>query len=127
MRLAWEVGERGRLDVRSAEAEARILLLGRRWMLPILLELVDRPHRFSSLKRSLPDVSANVLAQRLRELVDAAVVVRSAMPPPVSVTVYSLSEDRPGLRSALRAVSAWATGPIAAGETGQAPVGEEAL
>lgn len=108
MENPWRVGGRGRLGRQGAEAEKRILLLGRRWSLPILLELLEGPQRFSTIRRSLPDLSANVLARRLRELEDASLVVRATLPPPACVAVYALSEERPELRPALNALRAWA-------------------
>jgi hypothetical protein len=55
-------------------------------------ELMFGPRRFSGLKRDLPGISANVLAQRLAELEDRGLVRRARLPPPASVQVYEATE-----------------------------------
>lgn len=67
-------------------------LIGERWTLLILRELLLGPRRFSGLKRDLPGISANVLAQRLTELEDKGLVRRLRLPPPASVQVYEATE-----------------------------------
>lgn len=67
-------------------------LVGERWSLLVLRELMFGPRRFGDLRASLPGLSANVLAQRLETLERHGLVVRSKLPPPASVQVYGLTE-----------------------------------
>jgi DNA-binding HxlR family transcriptional regulator len=66
-------------------------LLGDRWALFVVRELMLGPRRFSDLRADLPGISANVLTQRLSELEANGIVQRSRLPPPASVQVYGLS------------------------------------
>src|SRR3984957_4477823 len=67
-------------------------VLGERWTLLILRELLGGARRYSDLRAELPGIATNLLAQRLRELEDAGVVQRVELPPPASRTVYQLTE-----------------------------------
>jgi DNA-binding HxlR family transcriptional regulator len=67
-------------------------VLGERWTLLILRELVGGPRRYSDLRAQLPGIATNLLADRLRELEEAGLVDRTELPPPVARTVYTLSE-----------------------------------
>jgi DNA-binding HxlR family transcriptional regulator len=82
-------------------------LVGERWALLILRELLFGPRRFSDLRSGLPTASANVLSQRLKELEAHAVVVRRKLPPPAASVVYELSEWGRELEPALRALGRW--------------------
>ncbi len=68
-------------------------VLGERWTLLILRELVGGPRRYSDLRAQLPGIATNLLAQRLDELQRAGVVERAELPPPIARTVYTLSDD----------------------------------
>lgn len=63
-------------------------LVGERWALLVLRELLLGPRRFSDLRADLPGISANVLSQRLTELEDRGLVRRRRLPPPASAQVY---------------------------------------
>ncbi len=67
-------------------------LIGERWALLVVRELLLGPKRFTDLRAGLPHVSPNVLAQRLRELEVAGVVRRRKLPPPAASRVYELTE-----------------------------------
>src|SRR3954462_9766839 len=67
-------------------------LLGERWAMLVLRELAYGPRRFSELKADLTGISANVLAQRLRELESRRLVRKTKLPPPASIHVYSATE-----------------------------------
>lgn len=67
-------------------------LIGERWALLIVRELMFGPRRFGDLRASLPGLSANVLTQRLEGLEAAGVVVKRRLPPPASVQVYDLTD-----------------------------------
>ena len=67
-------------------------LIGERWALLVVRELLLGPKRFTDLRTGLPGVSPNVLAQRLRELERAGVVRRRKLPPPAASRVYELTD-----------------------------------
>lgn len=67
-------------------------LIGERWALLVMRELMFGPRRFSGLKRDLPGISANVLTQRLAELEERGLVRRTKLPPPAAVQVYEATE-----------------------------------
>ena len=67
-------------------------LVGERWALLVMRELMFGPKRFSDLRASLPVISASVLTQRLEGLEAAGVLTRRKLPPPASVQVYELTE-----------------------------------
>ena len=66
-------------------------LVGERWALLVMRELMLGPKRFSDLRAALPGISANVLTQRLEGLEAAGVLVRRKLPPPASAQVYELT------------------------------------
>lgn len=67
-------------------------LIGERWALLVLRELLLGPRRFSDLRADLPGISANVLTQRLTELEERGLVRRRKLPPPAAVQVYEATE-----------------------------------
>jgi DNA-binding HxlR family transcriptional regulator/putative sterol carrier protein len=67
-------------------------LIGERWALLVVRELLLGPKRFTDLRAGLPNASPNVLAQRLRELEEAGVVRRRKLPPPAASRVYELTD-----------------------------------
>ena len=66
-------------------------IIGERWALPVMRELMLGPRRFSDLRRSLPLLSANVLTQRLAGLEEAGIVAKRQLPAPANVQVYALT------------------------------------
>jgi len=82
-------------------------VLGERWTLLILRELIGGPRRYGDLRGQLPGIATNLLADRLRELEEAGLVDREELPPPIARTVYTLSET--GWRKVLPVVKAIAT------------------
>jgi DNA-binding HxlR family transcriptional regulator len=82
-------------------------LVGERWALLIIRDLILGPKRFTDLRRGLPGIGTNVLAARLKELERAGVVARRALPPPAASTVYELTEYGRELEGPLLAVGRW--------------------
>src|SRR5687768_10875623 len=82
--------EKRRYDDACAAAHG-MDLIGERWSMPLIRELLLGPRRFSDLKTTLNGISANVLTQRLEGLEAAGVLVRRKLPPPASVQVYELT------------------------------------
>lgn len=66
-------------------------LVGERWALLVMRELMFGPRRFSELRAALPGISANTLDQRLEGLERSGIVQRRKLPPPASVQVYELT------------------------------------
>jgi DNA-binding HxlR family transcriptional regulator len=66
-------------------------LVGERWALLVMRELMLGPKRFSDLRASLPGISANVLTQRLEGLEAAGILKRRRLPPPAAGHVYELT------------------------------------
>ncbi len=67
-------------------------LIGERWSLMIVRELMFGPRRFSDLRASLSGISAKVLTERLASLEEAGVLKREKLPPPAALQVYGLTE-----------------------------------
>lgn len=67
-------------------------LIGERWALLVIRELVLGPKRFTDLRGGLPGIATNVLSQRLRQLERDGIVARRSLPPPAASTVYELTE-----------------------------------
>jgi DNA-binding HxlR family transcriptional regulator len=67
-------------------------VLGERWTLLILRELVGGARRYGDLRAELPGIATNLLAERLKELRDAGLVDRTDLPAPIGRTVYTLSD-----------------------------------
>jgi DNA-binding HxlR family transcriptional regulator len=87
-----EVETRVRRRYEDACGTAHALdLIGERWALLVMRELMFGPKRFSDLRSDLPGISANVLTQRLEGLEAAGVLVRRKLPPPASTQVYELT------------------------------------
>lgn len=83
-------------------------VVGDRWSLLIVRELLTQGHcRYSDLQRGLPGMASNLLAQRLREMEDAALLVRRELPPPVASMVYTLTDRGQELRGVVRELVRW--------------------
>src|SRR5215213_3215676 len=83
-------------------------LVGERWALLVVRELLLGPKRFTDLRNGLPNASPNVLAQRLRELEQAAVIRRRKLPPPASSWIYELTDWGHELKPIALALGTWA-------------------
>jgi DNA-binding HxlR family transcriptional regulator len=81
--------------------------LQRRWTLQILLCVNAGAHRFVDLRAAIPQLSANVLTQRLRALESAGLIERHFLPPPIARHVYVLAAEAAGLKPALDALASW--------------------
>jgi DNA-binding HxlR family transcriptional regulator len=84
-------------------------LVGERWALLVVRELLLGPKRFTDLRAGLPHVSPNILAQRLRELERAGVVRRKRLPPPAASRVYGLTEWGMELEPLILRLDRWGT------------------
>lgn len=82
-------------------------IVGHRWVLLIVRELLLGPLRFTDLQRRLGAVSSSVLADRLALLEDQGVVARRELAPPAASTVYELTECGRALEPAMLALARW--------------------
>ena len=85
-------------------------LVGERWALLVVRELVLGAKRYSDLRADLPGISTNVLSHRLDELEDRGVVRRRRLPPPAASWVYELTEWGQELEPIIRQLGSWAAG-----------------
>jgi DNA-binding HxlR family transcriptional regulator len=83
-------------------------LVGERWSLLIVRELMFGPRRFGDLRASLPGISANVLTQRLEGLEAAGILLRRRLEPPASVQVYELTPWGYEAEPIFQALGRWA-------------------
>jgi DNA-binding HxlR family transcriptional regulator len=82
-------------------------LVGERWALLVVRELLLGPKRFTDLRAGLPGTSPNVLAQRLRELEGAGIVRRRKLPPPAASRIYELTEWGKDLEPVIISLGRW--------------------
>jgi DNA-binding HxlR family transcriptional regulator/putative sterol carrier protein len=82
-------------------------LVGERWSLLIVRELLHGPKRYTDLAHGLPGIGTNILAARLRDLEEAGVVQKRKLPPPYAVTVYDLTEYGRELDEVMHALARW--------------------
>jgi DNA-binding HxlR family transcriptional regulator len=84
-------------------------LIGERWALLVMRELMLGPKRFRDIRADLPGISANTLTQRLEGLEEAGLVTRRLLPPPASAQVYELTEWGYQSKPIMGALGRWAT------------------
>ena len=82
-------------------------LVGDRWALLVVRELMHGPKRYTDLVDGLPGIGTNILAARLRDLEQADVVARRTLPPPAASKVYELTDYGRELRPAMRELALW--------------------
>jgi DNA-binding HxlR family transcriptional regulator len=88
--------------------QSRLQLIERRWALSILIELSRGPRRFSGLRAALPQLSPNILTDRLRELMDADLIKRELLPAPAKFAVYRVVPGQAPPAALLEALAKWA-------------------
>ncbi len=82
-------------------------LVGERWALLVVRELMHGPKRYTDLAEHLPGIGTNILASRLRDLETGGIVRKRTLPPPAASRVYELTEYGQGLRPAIRELALW--------------------
>lgn len=96
-------------------------LIGERWSLLIVRDLLLGPKRFSDLRAGLPGIGTNILTDRLKGLEQAGVIARRVLPPPAASTVYELTPYGRGLDGPLQALAQWGGQSLGSMQPGQAP------
>ena len=100
-------------------------VVGERWALLVVRELLLGPKRFTDLRAGLPHVSPDILAQRLRELEDSGIVRRGKLPPPAGARIYELTDRGRQLEPTILALGRF--GSVAPFPPGDAQLGVDAL
>src|SRR3954471_24386052 len=100
-------------------------VVGERWALLVVRELLLGPKRFTDLRAGLPNVGPDMLAARLKELESAGVVARRTLPPPAASKDYELTPRGAELEPVVLALGRW--GSVAPGPDGDAALGVDAF
>jgi DNA-binding HxlR family transcriptional regulator len=104
-----------RYDQYCAIAHA-LELVGERWSLLIVRELLTGPKRYTDLSGSLPRIGTNVLAARLKELEAGGILTKRRLPPPTPAQVYELTPYGESLRPVMRELALWGIRSLGAPE-----------
>jgi DNA-binding HxlR family transcriptional regulator len=93
-------------------------LVGERWSLLVVRELIQGPKRYTDLVDGLPGIGTNILASRLKDLEAGGIIRKTKLPPPAASTVYELTQCGSDLRPVLHELARWGArtlGPPPAG------------
>lgn len=82
-------------------------VVGERWTLLILRELLAGPRRFKDLVDGLPGISSNLLSERLKGMEQEGILCRRVLPPPAGSTVYELTSLGRALETAVLELGKW--------------------
>lgn len=82
-------------------------VVGERWSMLVVREVLDGPRRYTDLLDGIPGISTDVLAARLKHLEDRGVLARRTLPPPASSQVYELTERGRALAPSIGALATW--------------------
>ena len=82
-------------------------IIGERWTLLIIRELLTGPKRFKNLLQNLPGIGTNLLTNRLKQLESNGIIEKIRLPPPADVMAYDLTDHGRGLESILISVIKW--------------------
>ena len=104
-------------------------IIGERWTMLIIRELITGPRRFTDLLEGLPGISTNLLSERLKSLEGQGLLYRRILPPPAGSTVYELTPLGLALEKTLIELGKWGSQfvPPAPGEDSLLNVGSYAL
>src|SRR2546421_4586766 len=94
-------------------------VVGERWSLLVIRELLDGPKRYTDLRDGIPGIATDVLAARLKDLEDDGVIARRTLPPPAASKVYELTPMGRGLDVVVLELARWGfrlLGPKSKGE-----------
>src|SRR5947209_15004076 len=82
-------------------------VIGDRWTLLLVRDLLLGPKRYKDLLSGLPGIGTNLLADRLKELEAAGLIERTVLPPPAGSTVYQLTETGQALEPVMVSLGRW--------------------
>lgn len=86
------------------------MLIGNKWKIFIIQQLMDRPFRFSELRRAIPGISEKVLTDNLRAMEKDGLITRTVFPEVPPRTEYALSELGNTMRPIIESMATWGTG-----------------
>ena len=84
-----------------------VSLIGSKWKLLIMRNLLGRPWRFNELQKSIDGISQKALTEALRSMVDDGIVIRKAYPEVPPRVEYSLTELGESMRPIIKAMEDW--------------------
>lgn len=87
-----------------------LMLIGNKWKIFIIQQLMDRPFRFSELRRAIPGISEKVLTDNLRAMEKDGIITRAVFPEVPPRTEYALSELGDTMRPIIESMATWGTG-----------------
>lgn len=87
-----------------------LMLIGNKWKIFIIQQLMDRPFRFSELRRAIPGISEKVLTDNLRAMEKDGLITRTVFPEVPPRTEYALSELGNTMRPIIESMVTWGTG-----------------
>jgi DNA-binding HxlR family transcriptional regulator len=93
-------------------------IVGERWTLLIVRELIAGPRRFTDLLEGLPGISTNLLSERLKELEQQGMLRRRVLPPPAASSVYELTALGQALEKTLLELGKWGSQFVPASSEG---------
>lgn len=87
-----------------------LMLIGNKWKIFIIQQLMDRPFRFSELRCAIPGISEKVLTDNLRAMEKDGLITRTVFPEVPPRTEYALSELGNTMRPIIESMATWGTG-----------------
>lgn len=87
-----------------------LMLIGNKWKIFIIQQLMDRPFRFGELHRAIPGISEKVLTDNLRAMEKDGIITRTVFPEVPPRTEYALSELGNTMRPIIESMATWGTG-----------------
>ncbi|WP_337368902.1 helix-turn-helix domain-containing protein [Senegalimassilia faecalis] len=87
-----------------------LMLIGNKWKIFIIQQLMDRPFRFSELRRAIPGISEKLLTDNLRAMEKNGIITRTVFPEVPPRTEYALSELGDTMRPIIESMATWGTG-----------------
>ena len=82
-------------------------LIGERWSILVVRELLHGPKRYTDLAGQLPGIGTNILASRLRDLEACGIIAKRTLPPPAASRVYELTDYGHELKPVMRELALW--------------------
>jgi len=96
--------------------EKGMQIIGKRWSGLIVHQLIGGPQRFCNIESALPNLSGRVLSERLKELEQEGIVLRSVYPETPVRIEYSLTEKGRALEPVFREIEKWSSRWVELGE-----------
>lgn len=87
-----------------------LMLIGNKWKIFIIQQLMDQPFRFSELRRAIPGISEKLLTDNLRAMEKNGIITRTVFPEVPPRTEYALSELGDTMRPIIESMATWGTG-----------------